>query len=328
LSTDSIIPFYDNMRRIHIYSTFILLILTALLFYSCNNSSNKTSNESLTAKINRGDYLVNTVCNCMHCHAERDFTKFSGPVIQGTEGKGGQLKARGIYATNITPTVLGNWTDDEITRAITAGITKTGDTLFPLMPYGGYTYLSKDDAASIVAYLRTLKPLANSVPKRNLAYLPSGMLGLLYRNLYLNNIDQTKNQLLPDIDSVKGKYLVSLAGCNGCHTPFNNRLLVFYSDSILAGGALYKVPESNFKVRSSNLTPDTATGIGSWTEEIFLSKFKNYREQKAYDYNPGKYNTDMPWSIVAKMTDDDIKSIYSYLRTIKPVHNKLEKWPQ
>jgi hypothetical protein len=35
----------------------------------------------------------------------------------------------------------------------------------------------------------------------------------------------------------------------------------------------------------------------------------------------------MPWSILAKMTDDDIKSIYSYLRTIKPVNNKVEKWP-
>jgi mono/diheme cytochrome c family protein len=315
------------MRPFNIYANFILFLLAALLFCSCDNSSHKSSNKSLAAKINRGDYLVNTVCNCMHCHGDRDFTKFSGPVIPGTEGKGGQLKDKGIYATNITPTSLGNWTDDEILRAIMAGIKKTGDTLFPLMPYGGYMYLSKVDAASIVAYLRTLKPLADSVPKRNLAYLPSGMLASLYRNLYLNNIDKT-NLPRPDNDSTKGKYLVELAGCNDCHTPFNNKLLVFYNDSILAGGALYHVPESNFKVRSSNLTPDTATGIGSWTEEIFLSKFKNYREQKAYEYNPGKYNTDMPWSILAKMTDDDIKSIYSYLRTIKPVHNKVEKWPQ
>ena len=316
------------MKQFYIYATFILILLAALFIVSCDNSSHKTSNESLAAKITRGDYLVNTVCNCMHCHGDRDFTKFSGPVIPGTEGKGGQLKTKGIYATNITPTVLGNWTDDEITGAITTGITKTGDTVFPLMPYGGYMYLSKDDAASIVAYLRTLKPIPDSVPKRNLTYLPPGMLASLYRNFYINNIDKTKNLARPDSDSAKGKYLVTLAGCNDCHTPFNNTLLVFYNDSMLAGGALYNVPESDFKVRSSNLTPDTATGIGSWTEEIFLSKFKSYREQNAYDYNPGKYNTDMPWTILAKMTDDDIKSIYSYLRTIKPVNNKIEKWPQ
>jgi cytochrome c553 len=316
------------MRQFYICTNFILLVLATLLFDSCNNSSNKKSNESLDAKITRGDYLVNTVCNCMHCHGDRDFTKFSGPVIPGTEGKGGQLKAKGIYATNITPAVLGNWTDEEIERAMTTGITKMGDTLFPLMPYGNYMYMSKDDAASIVAYLRTLKPIPDRVPKRDLSYLPPDMLSLLYGNSYIKNINDAKNQPPPDNDIAKGKHLVILGGCNDCHTPFNNKLLDFYHDSILVGGALYNVPESNFKVRSSNLTPDTATGIGSWTEEIFLSKFKNYREQKAYDYNPGKYNTDMPWSILAKMTDDDIRSIYSYLRTIKPVNNKTEKWPQ
>jgi hypothetical protein len=299
-----------------------------MFFVSCNDSSNKTSNESLAAKVKRGDYLVNSVCNCMHCHGDRDFPRFSGPVIPCTERKGGQLKTKGVYATNITQTVLGNWTDDEIIRAITAGITKTGDTLFPLMPYGGYMYLSKEDAASIVAYLRTLKPLADNVPKRNLAYLPSGMLTLLFQNFYLNHIDKTKNQPRIYNDSSRGKYLVELAGCNDCHTPFNNKLMVFDEDSVLAGGVLYHVPGSYFKVRSSNLTPDTATGIESWTEEIFLSKFKNYRKQKAYDYNPGKYNTDMPWLILARMTDDDIKSIYNYLRTIEPVHNKIENWPK
>ncbi len=263
----------------------------------------------------------------MHCHGDRDFTKFSGPVIPGTEGKGGQPKGRGIYATNITPTVLGNWTDDEIARAITTGITKTGDTLFPLMPYSDYMYMSKDDAASIVAYLRTLKPLPNLVPKRNLAHLPPGMLTLLYRNFYSNHIDEALHQ--PRLDYfAKGKYLVTLGGCNVCHTPFNNDLLVFKNDSVLAGGALFNIPETNIKVKSANLTPDTATGIGSWTEDLFLSKFKNYRERKAFDYNPGKHNTDMPWTMLAHMTDDDIKSIYSYLRTIKPVHNKVEKWPQ
>jgi cytochrome c553 len=315
------------MRQFYIYVSVILLFLGVLFFISCINPSNKTTNELLAAKITHGDYLVNTVCNCMHCHGDRDFTKFSGPIIPGTEGKGGQLKGKGIYATNITPTRLGNWTDEEIERAIATGITKTGDTIFPLMPYGNYKYMSKDDAASIVAYLRTLKPIPDSVPKRDLSYLPSGALALLYRNLYTDNINKIANKPRPDNDSAKGKYLVTIGGCNGCHTSFNNKLLDFYHDSILAGGNLFNIPGTDIVVRSSNLTPDTATGIGNWTEEIFLSKFKNYREQKAYDYNPGKFNTDMPWTILAKMTDDDIKSIYRYLRTIRPVHNKVEKWP-
>jgi mono/diheme cytochrome c family protein len=316
------------MRQFYICANFILLVLATLLFDSCNTSSDKKSNESSDVQINRGDYLVNTVCNCMHCHGDRDFTKFSGPVITGTEGKGGQLKDKGVFAANITPTVLENWTDEEIARAITTGITKTGDTLSPTMPYNDYMYLSRYDAASIVAYLRTLKPIPDSVPKRDLTYLPSGELTLLYQNFYITNIDKTKNQPQPDNAVAKGQYLITIGGCNGCHTPFNNKLMVFYKDSILAGGALFNIPGQNFNVKAANLTPDTSTGIGSWTEEIFLSKFKNYRDQKAYDYNPGKYNTDMPWSILAKMTDDDIKNIYSYLKTIRPVNNKVEKWPQ
>ena len=255
------IPFNGKMRQFYICANFILLLLVTLLFDSCNNASDKKSNESLDAKIARGDYLVNTVCNCMHCHGDRDFTKFSGPLIPGTEGKGGQLKGKGIYASNITPAVLGNWTDEEIERAITTGITITGDTLFPLMPYGNYMYMTKDDAAGIVAYLRTLKPIPDSVPKRDLSYLPPGMLTLLYRNLYMNDINDAKNQPPPDNDLAKGKYLVTLGACNDCHTPFNNKLQVFYSDSMLAGGNLYKIPGHNIVLRASNITPDTATGI-------------------------------------------------------------------
>jgi len=80
--------------------------------------------------------------------------------------------------------------------------------------------------------------------------------------------------------------------------------------------------------KSANITPDTTTGIGGWTEEMFLAKFKNYKDKEAYDYDPGKYNSEMPWTIFANMTDDDIKSIYKYLRTIKPIKNTVTKWPQ
>ena len=62
----------------------------------------------------------------MHCHADRDFTRFAGPVIKGTEGKGGEEIGGGIYVRNITPYALGSWTDDEIYRVITTGIRKAG----------------------------------------------------------------------------------------------------------------------------------------------------------------------------------------------------------
>lgn len=314
------------MNQFYSYITISILFLVVLLVDSCNNSSSNSANDILTAKIARGDYLVNAVANCMHCHADRDFTKFGGPPVPGTEGKGGQRK--GVYVSNITPTVLGNWTDQEIERAITTGITNVGDTLFPTMPYMSYKYLTKYDAESIVAYLRTLNPLADSVPKRNLDHLPPGRITALYTEFYFNDVYQTLEQLQSDEELLKGKYLITIGGCLGCHTNIDLKLLAYKRDSVFAGGLLSNKPGNKFKVKSANLTPDTVTGIGGWTEEMFLAKFQNYRNKEAFDYDPGKYNSEMPWTIFAKMTDDDIKSIYRYLRTIKPIKNKVTKWPQ
>jgi mono/diheme cytochrome c family protein len=313
------------MRQLFGYVTILLLLFVVFCIDSCNNSSSNTANDTLATKIKRGDYLVNAVANCMHCHADRDFKKFSGPTVPGTEGKGGQRK--GVFVSNITPTTLGIWTDQEIERAITTGITNVGDTLFPTMPSMSYKYLTKYDAESIVAYLRTLKPLPDSVPKRDLSNLPSGRLASLYHDLTINDIYQILDQPL-DKELLKGKYLVTIGGCLACHTNIDTKLIAFKRDSVFAGGQFSNKPGNNFKVKSANITPDTTTGIGAWTEEMFLAKFKLYRDKEAYDHDPGKYNSEMPWAIFANMTDDDIKSIYRYLRTIKPIKNKVTKWPQ
>ena len=81
------------------------------------------------------------------------------------------------------------------------------------------------------------------------------------------------------------------------------------------------------EVTSANLTPDTATGIGKWTEQQFLDKFRNYRDKASYSANPGKNNSIMPWTMYANMTDFDIKAIYRFLQTLPPVNNKVEKYP-
>lgn len=90
--------------------------------------------------------------------------------MKGSEGGGGGLFSNNIhdaipgtlYGKNITPDIetgIGSWTDDEILRAITQGISKNGDTLFPLMPYVNYNKMAKDDLLAIIAYIRTLKPI-------------------------------------------------------------------------------------------------------------------------------------------------------------------------
>ncbi|HPG10094.1 MAG TPA: cytochrome c [Chitinophagaceae bacterium] len=316
------------MRKL-IIVTMISIVITTISFYSCRNNKHSQFNnneDSLKAVIAHGEYLANHVAACIHCHSKRDFSKYSGPVIPDTEGGGGEIfdiRTATLYGKNITPdtaTGIGSWTDDEILRAITKGISKNGDTLYPLMPYKHFNKMDKKDLISIIAYLRTLKPIKNNVPARG----PKVPLSAIYPVEELQA--SLEMNICPDkSDTVKyGEYLVTVGDCTGCHsTVINNK---FNAELLLGGGGMFK--KDSFAVFAANITPDSTTGIGTWTEEIFLNKFKLYRERKNYDYDPGKYNTIMPISDFAGMTDEDLKAIYAYLRTVPPISNKVEKYPK
>jgi len=325
------------MRKIITIASMLTIVVAAAYFMSCNNNSKtepQVSNkeDSLKKVLARGEYLAIHVSPCLDCHSKRDFSKFSGPIVPGTEGMGGEVFDQAhlgipipgtIYAKNITPdpeTGIGTWTDDEIMRAMTQGISKNGDTLFPLMPYVHFNHLAKDDLLSIIAYIRTLKPIKNKVPARQLM-IPISM---AYPAKALTpNVDG--NVCPPESDKVKyGEYLTNAAACSDCHTPMGKEGYDF--SKLFSGGFNFDV--HTFKVNTANITPDSATGIGAWTEERFLNKFTPYREEKGYNYDPGKMNTMMPLSCYAGMTDDDLKAIYAYLRTVKPINNKVEKYPK
>jgi mono/diheme cytochrome c family protein len=120
------------------------------------------------AEIARGKYLV-TVGGCNDCHTpgallgKPDFSRALG----GSE-VGFAIPGLGVFAgPNLTPdkdTGLGNWTDDQIVTAITAGTTPEGRRLAPIMPYAALSHLTSDDSRAIVAYLRSLPPVKNKVP--------------------------------------------------------------------------------------------------------------------------------------------------------------------
>ena len=310
----------------------LLLFTLSGLLINCNSNNEQGNNiekkDSLALKIERGNYLANHVANCLDCHSQRDFNYFSGPPKPGTEGMGGFTfdEKEGvpgvIHARNITPdtaTGIGNWTDDEIARAMTQGISKNGDTLFPLMPYSHYNQMSRDDIYSIIAYIRTLKPINNKVQTRKLM-IPMSM---AYPPFLKPSIDSNK---IPDVSDMAkyGGYIVNAAACMDCHTAMEKGQ--FNMSKMFAGGFLFDM--GKFKVNTANITPDSATGIGAWTQEMFLAKFQTRREHAAIYTDPGKNNSIMPWAMFAGMDDFDIKSIYAYLRTVKPVSNKVEKYPK
>lgn len=320
------------MKKTFIVSAFIFLAVTTAVVIACNSedktketSGTMSSEDSAKARVERGNYLANHVAICLDCHSKRDVTKFSLPVIPRTEGGGSGIpfdKSEGIpgevWAPNITPFGLKDWTDDEILRAVTQGINKKGDTIFPLMPYHNYSRMAKDDLHSIIAYLRTLKPIDSTQPPRHLM-IPPAMFGPLPQNTLDQNVRPDPS------DKIRyGEYIITFASCGACHTPTSPQGAPDFS-KVYSGGFVFNTPL--FKVTVANITPDSATGIGTWTEEAFVQKFKTNSSAAMVNTNPGRQNTIMPWDSYGKMKEEDLRAIYAYLRTVPPVNNKVEKWP-
>lgn len=310
--------------------TIICTIAVAVMYTSsCKGKKSEpqadNKEDSLKKAVERGNYLANHVAVCIDCHSKRDITKFSMPVIPGTEGGGAGFafgKTEGvpgeITPPNITPFALKDWTDEEIVKAMTMGINKKGDTLFPMMPYHNYSRMAKTDVYSIVAYLRTLKSIDSTTPPRKLE-VPLSMFGPLPDG----NLD--KNSIPDKTDKIKyGQYLTTIASCGDCHTPMGSQGPDF--SKMFSGGTVFDNPF--FKVAVGNITPDSATGIGTWTEEAFVNKFKINSSDEVVNSNPGRNNSFMPWYMYGKMNEEDLKAIYAFLRTVKPINNKVEKFPK
>jgi hypothetical protein len=95
----------------------------------------------------------------------------------------------------------------------------------------------------------------------------------------------------------------------------------------MAGGQTFNFPGG--VVRSLNITPDNETGIGTWTKEDFIARFRFYSGEEAHNVpvNIEKdFNTPMPWLMYAGMTDEDLGALYDYLRTVTPVKNRVERF--
>lgn len=278
-------------------------------------------------KVERGRYLANHVAVCIDCHSARDWSRFSGPLVEGTEGKGGEIFDQkfgfpGRYTSkNITPAGLSNWTDGEIYRAITTGVNKDGKALFPVMPYHYYGQMDQEDVKCIIAYLRTLKPIENK-PEESVSDFPM--------SLIINTMPHKASpQKLPSkTDAVNyGKYIATAASCIECHTQFDKGKLVEGTE--YGGGREFPFPNGAI-VRSSNITPDNETGIGRWSKEQFVAIFKSRSDSTTLHtkLKPTDFNTIMPWTMYGKMTTEDLEALYDYLKTVKPIKNEVEKFSQ
>ena len=278
--------------------------------------------EATEARLERGTYLATHVTGCVDCHSRRDFTRYAGPVIAGTEGVGGErfdAHTGGVpgvlYAPNITPAGVGRWTDGELARAITEGVSRDGRALFPLMPWPAFATLCEADLEALIVWVRSLKPQESLVPASRLDLPMRYLVRTLPQPVTVEACPQTRTEL------EHGAYLVRIAGCTDCHTPTARGKPV--PGRGFAGGVAFTFPDGSV-ARSANLTPDRRTGIGGWDRESFIARFKSHLEGPPMAVGPGDPQTPMPWHLYAGMTEADLGAIWVWLETVPKVVHEVE----
>ena len=277
-------------------------------------------------RIARGKYIF-TLSDCDGCHSRRDFTRFGGPVIEAGRGEGFVFPAEmglpgRIAASNITTdpeTGIGNWTDGEKIRAIREGISRDGRALFPMMPYERLRHMSDEDVYSLVAYLNTLAPVKHKVARSEVDFPVSVLMKDAPRPA-----GSVANPPRGDRREY-GKYLANLAGCVECHTPEKKGKL--QTEFLFAGGRRFSFPGAT--VVSANITPDAQSGIGRWSEQDFVDRLYDYREySKGGSPKVGPENfTVMPWLLFSQLPEEDLRAIYTFLRTQKPIYHVVYPHP-
>ena len=115
----------------------------------------------------------------------------------------------------------------------------------------------------------------------------------------------------------RGAYLMNgPMACANCHTPRNPDFSLV-ADKHLAGG--FKIVEPGaFEVYTANITQDKDTGIGSWTDEQIMTAVRTGKSREGKIIFPP-----MPVPTYNSMSDDDLRALVAYLRTVKPVHNEV-----
>jgi mono/diheme cytochrome c family protein len=238
----------------------------------------------------RGAHLVDAIGKCADCHGE----DLGGNVFIDDPGLGR------IVAPNLTPGGrLASYSDAEVARALRHGVAKDGRRLL-IMPSSDYNAFSDEDASAVIAYVRSRPPVTRELPAHNLKFLARAL--MVTGQLPAFEADRIDHGRAPvarvaaATTAAYGKYLADAGGCTGCHGPG------------LSGGKIPGAPP-DWKP-AANLTP---AGIGSWTEADF---FRALREGR----RPAGTAIDslMPWPRAGRMTDDEIRAVWLYLRSVPP----------
>jgi mono/diheme cytochrome c family protein len=261
--------------------------------------------------LERGAYLVEGIANCGNCHAPQE-PSGGEPLTPLSGGPAITTPAFTAYPPNITPdksTGIGGWSEDQLVTAIRDGRTPDGRMLRPPMPVPFYRTMSDDDAHAIALYLLSRPPVANTVKASQYKMPPPPGYGPP-----VGHVDTPA----PGDKVAYGAYLGSMGHCMLCHTPVGPDGQRDYAYRLGAGGLIM---EGIFgRIVTPNITPDHATGIGSWTDAD-ITRVLTVGERP----DGRRLASPMPVAYLARLLPADRAALIAWLRSLPPVANKVER---
>jgi mono/diheme cytochrome c family protein len=287
------------------------------------------------ARIARGRYLATGVGRCFGCHSPQDDGDPATPRPESL-GSGDVFDAKTpVNAPNITPdaeTGIGRWSDADIVRAIREGIGRDGRPLRSDHPAAYYSVMTDEDALAVVAYLRSLRPIHRFLPRSAPAR---------HRHETVQRATPPASELALRSPVDRGRYLVQLGECLGCHTtttsgdrPFRGlefgggrrfRIEKGYGidlspDPSFTFAAKRAVPGEADLVASANITRDPS-GIAFYTEDVFIMTIRTGRVAGIRALSSA-----MPWVFFRDMTDEDLGAIFAYLNAVPLVRHRVSNF--
>jgi mono/diheme cytochrome c family protein len=255
-----------------------------------------------TDLVKRGDYLVNTIMTCDNCHSPKGPpAATAGKTLSG--GLSWDEPPFKVTAPNITQdkeTGIGAWSDAEIKTLLRTGKRPNGVQIAEVMPTGFYGILTESDLNAIVAYLRTVKPIKNTVP--------APIYKMQIPHAVFPGSEKPYTEAMLNDPVKKGFYLAAIGHCMECHTPMGPRGRE-WADKTGAGGAEFPGPWG--VSTSRNITPSKAKGIGSWTDAEIKTAVTTGKSKDGSPLKPP-----MGFGYYAHMTGADLDAVVAYLRTV------------
>ena len=267
-----------------------------------------TAEAAETDLVARGEYLA-AAAGCEGCHTD---AKNGGRAYAG--GRALTTPFGTFYAPNITPdpdTGIGRWTDAQFLNALREGVRPDGSNYFPVFPYPSFTKITDDDARAIKAYLFARPAVGQSNRAHDVAF-PFSWRFLLngWKLLFFN---PGPFRPAPERSEAynRGAYLVTaLAHCGECHTP-RNWFGATEPSRFLAGTS--HGPDGK---AVPNITPDSKTGIGNWSDNDIVTLLKD-GQTPDFDFVGGAMAEVV--KSTARLTDTDRRAIAVFLHSVPAV---------